>query len=279
MITFSDTLYQQAGEDLYRIRETESNTLKQAEKAYLVMHTALHKLKDYILRYTYKDPQEEVRFFKEIKPRFLKELIYFSEVFRVESSLPIGNHKMRKNHYRKALENIADFFEHNREFYLYYRLGKTELDEKLFRSGKEVNLPYTETYFWNADPRFCCHCCHKVAMFQAYEKLQDYLLEAASNEEQKAPLFQQTDVTWTAPKVWLIELIYALIAAGVFNRGNASIREVSSLAGTILRKDLGEYYRVFQEIRIRKKNRTVFMDILKERLVNYMDDTDKRKGN
>ncbi|MCX2680967.1 RteC domain-containing protein [Galbibacter sp. EGI 63066] len=279
MITFTNTLYEQASEELLHVRETESNTLKQAEKAYLVMHTALQKLKDYILRHTYKDTGEEVRFFKEIKPRFLKKLIYFSEVFRVESSLPAGNNKRRKNHYREAMENIVDFFERNREFYLYYRLGKTELDEKLFRSGKEVNFPYTETYFWNADPRFCCHCCHKVAMFQAYEKLQDYLLEAAANEEQQAPLFQQADITWTAPKVWLIELIYALIATGVFNRGNASIREVSSLAGTMFQKDLGEYYRVFQEIRIRKKNRTVFMDLLKERLVRYMNDTDKRRRN
>ena len=40
--------------------------------------------------------------------------------------------------------------------------------------------------------------------------------------------------------------------------------------------DLGNFYHVFNEIRLRKKNRTQLLDLLKEKVVAKMDELDIR---
>jgi len=79
---------------------------------------------------------------------------------------------------------------------------------------------------------------------------------------------------WTAPKAALIELLYSLHSAGVFNDSNAEIGQIARYLQTAFGVDLGNYYRAFQEIRIRKSGRTNFIDMLKKKLVERMDYSD-----
>jgi hypothetical protein len=85
-----------------------------------------------------------------------------------------------------------------------------------------------------------------------------------------------TMLRWTAPKVALIELIYALHASGVYNNGNTDLKRIASAFERFFQVDLGNFFNAFQEIRIRKKNRTVFVDRLKETLIRRMDAADDR---
>ena len=76
-------------------------------------------------------------------------------------------------------------------------------------------------------------------------------------------------------KVSLIELIYSLQTAGVINNGTADIKLLTNFFERTFQVDLGNVYNVFQEMRIRKKNRSSFLDQLKERLIQRMDEADE----
>jgi hypothetical protein len=69
--------------------------------------------------------------------------------------------------------------------------------------------------------------------------------------------------------------LYALQSAGSFNNGTVDLKELANHFQSYFNVDLGNYYRTFQDMRIRKINRTTFLDLLKGRLIQRMDETDE----
>jgi hypothetical protein len=80
---------------------------------------------------------------------------------------------------------------------------------------------------------------------------------------------------WTGSKVALIELLYALHTEGVFNHGNADLKEVANIFEAAFNVDLGQYHRTFLEIRARKSERAKFLSSLKEKLLVRMEEADE----
>jgi hypothetical protein len=60
----------------------------------------------------------------------------------------------------------------------------------------------------------------------------------------------------------LIELIYALQSTAVFNHGSADLKRVTAFFEATFQVDVGNVYNAFQEMRIRQKNRSSFLDLL-----------------
>jgi hypothetical protein len=84
----------------------------------------------------------------------------------------------------------------------------------------------------------------------------------------------QPNLQWTATKNDLIELLYALQAAGCFNSGNVSLNQIAIYFEKIFNIDLSHFPRDFYEMRIRN-DQTPFMDKLKKLLKKRMDDPKK----
>ena len=88
---------------------------------------------------------------------------------------------------------------------------------------------------------------------------------------EKSHLNPKTQQTWTSSKVALIELIYALHSEGFFNNVASDLKDAFEFFENTLKIDLGQYHRTFLEIRVKKTNRTKFLDSLKETLIKKMD--------
>ena len=76
----------------------------------------------------------------------------------------------------------------------------------------------------------------------------------------------------------MVELVYALYAGAVYNNGLAEIKEIAETFEQLFQVDLGNYYHVFNEIRLRKKNRTSLLDLLREKVIRKMDALDEKTG-
>ncbi len=281
MIKFSNKEYADMSERLQRIATEAGNNLQRAEQSYFVVWDSMQRLKEFILGYTFKDQQEEIRFFKEIKPRFLKELIYYMELYYIESYKPIGSKKLKQSYFIKEMERISIFFERNQLLYAYYRAGKSLYDEVFFLRTAEP-LPLEPGYLPDMDPNFCTmHSC-KLAKIQAFEELIVYLQSELNRLHQPIPepealaTEERPNTTWTDSKVALIELAYAIHSRGSINNGKADVKLVITSLEYAFQISLGNYYAVFQQnIRIRKRgSRTLYLDQLKEFLQRRMDDND-----
>ncbi|HMH33645.1 MAG TPA: RteC domain-containing protein [Puia sp.] len=275
-----DKLYLELTTQLKEIEENEKSVLDLAKKSMAAVKQVIDSLRLYTIGNAFQHQEEEIHFFKKIKPAFCCHLIYYLKIYRFELGCPVGSAKERENYLAKVLAGINDYFENNLSFYEYYRSGATYLDSQYFlriNHDLEINLNSFSTY---ADPYFCTSHDYKISKILANEMLSNYFnaeQEKLRNKSSRlsTPVANASAITWTATKAGLIEIIYALYSDGSINNGNVDIKEIAEYVEQAFNIDLGNYYRVFQEIRIRKKGRTHYLDRLREKLIQRMDDTDE----
>ena len=89
------------------------------------------ELREFTHQYTFQDANDEISFFKDIKPSILSKLIYFSDIYLLELRKPNGSKEVLKEHYKKKQTAITEFCNANLDFYQYYRSKSTHLDLSL----------------------------------------------------------------------------------------------------------------------------------------------------
>lgn len=264
---------------LQKILSENPDPLDYAEHGIMESISVLEKLKTKFIAHHFQNKADEIDFFRNCKPQLASKLIYYNEKYTILSNKPIGSKKAIRNYYKTELDKLEIFFNENLEFYRYYRTGNQALDNKYFLRGKyDVRLTLDSFYF-QADQRFSTSHDYKVAKILANDAIKVFLESEIQRLEQPADNTSQVSnkatQKWTGSKVALIELIYALHAEGVFNNGQSDLKEVVKSFESAFGVDLGQFNRVFLEIRARKLERTKFLNVLKEKLILRMDDADE----
>lgn len=262
------------------------NSIQVAENAITIVLKSIEKLKSFILKHKFKDQFEEIYFFKKLKPQFLAKLIYYNRIYIIETHKPHGGEKILKKYLNSELLNLKQYFDTNLEFYRYFRTGSDYLDHKYFVRGKHDIKLRLDSFYFETDHRFCTSHDFKIAKIISNDQVQVYLeseLAQLERKELKQQSIQnknepakQSPFTWTASKVSLIELIYALQTQGVFNNKSADIKDIAAFFETIFNIELGDYYRTFLELRMRKTDRTKFLTSLTQSLIERMDEADEK---
>lgn len=148
------------------------------------------------------------------------------------------------------------------------------MDKWLFRRNMEAIPLVNDKPIGYFDPDFSTVGSYRFAKFKAFERLKKLLERELLQEQHPNKLLDRPIMKWTGQKVQLVELIYALKVAGVFNNGQAELKEMASNFEKLFGIEVGDIYRIFQEIRLRKKGRTTFLDGLKNKLEGYMEEAE-----
>lgn len=231
-------------------------------------------LKNYISSYSFESKEDEVHFFKVVKPQFYSKYIFFINVYNFIMQKPLGGDDIVKEYITYELADLKRFFDHNHSFYQYYRSGSSQMDEIYFTRGDfDVHVELED---FEEDELYSTSHDYKLSKIIANEKYQDFLnLELQKineHDEQQPQIALELPLTWTFNKTDLIELIYALVALGVFNHGNTDIKSVVSFFQTVFHVELGQYYHKYTDITKRKKDRTAFLDKLKQALLRRIEE-------
>lgn len=264
-----------------KIIELENkNIIIRSELSINLINRNLKKIRENIISTPFKSASEEIQFFKHVKPKFIGKLIYYIEVFNIQSKRPPGNLKFQKKYLNNEALKFQDYYINNLELYQYFKRGETHLDRQYFLKNKKSIRIHSDNLNSYLDNSFTTNYDITFAKFIGYELVIQFL----QNEIQKLVTEQnfksnsesiKSTLNWTGNKVGLVELIYAIHTAGVINNGAVDIKELASACERGLNVDLGDYYRTFLEIRSRKMNNTKFIDLLKATLVNRIEESDK----
>jgi hypothetical protein len=242
ILNYTNELFANLERDLNLVDLNDGNRLIQLETAFMMVDKTVEKMKIYLDRYNFQDQEEEVLYFKNYMPKLLSKTIFYSELFNIESHRPRGKGKMVKSFYEKEQKSVMVFMHENHSLLNYLEMNKSH--------------------------------SLQVARIQGMLKVDEYLdeeIRLMGKIESEQAVIRKIKLRWTGPKVNLVELIYALKFAGVFNNGQATLNEISQTFEILFGKELTKYYRTFQEIRQRKGERMVFMNLCKERLEEYME--------
>ncbi len=255
--------------------ETE-NSLKRIEAIIPIVMQSLSELKEYVLKIGFSNEEEEIRFFKYQKPIIVAKLIYYNAIYKIEAKKPNGGKEIVEAYLNEELSRLKSFFDKNMGFYTYYRTDSNYLDHTYFVRGKHDIKLSLDTFYFETDHSFSTSHDYKVAKIIANDLIEDYLedrlFETVISDKPNA----LQSLHWTGGKSALTELAYALYHQGVFNNGNASIKEIAKSFETMFNFILGEFYQTYIELRDRKINRTKFLDMLKENLLRKMEEQDGR---
>lgn len=246
-----------------------------AEHAIGLCKIAYVDLKKIVVESGFEDKDEEITFFKTIKPLVTSKLIFYRKLLKVISRRPGFNKVLQKEYLIKETHKLQYFFEENLTFYEYYRRKRTTYDDIYFRRSNVEVVINNDSYRYLVDPEFSTIHDGTIAHLMAYEQLEKYLdneihkLDSEINPEVKKQV--PGNYGWTDKKVYLAELAYALVELGVINNGKIGLAEMATILAGSTPIDPRELYRAFQDIQMRKKNRTVFLDKLKEALINKIN--------
>lgn len=265
--------------ELNTIQVEVDDMLKQSETAIRLCLSTIDKIRESLLKYGCKDEKEEIFFFKHIKPQFVSKLIYFVNVYNIETHRPNGLVKIRKKYFQLELGKIKNYFDDNLDFYRYYRTGSTYLDHKYFVRRKHDIRLNLDAYVYEIDPNFSTTHDFKISTILANDLLQVYLENELTKidfqpAKKESDLSHKNTLHWTASKVSLIELMYALHQSGTFNHGQADIKAIATHFENTFNIDLGNYYRTYLELKIRQ-DRTKFLDTLRENFIRKIEDEEK----
>jgi len=260
--------------EINQVYDEDEDMVKVAERSLLIIDESIRKLKEMISTHHFDHIAEEVYFFKKLKPQFISKFIYYSTILDVESHKPNAGNKALKKYYEAEQEKLRIFYMEQAELYSYYRREATYLDHKLFvRNSYDLKMKLSFG-FYNFDTNFTTSHDHMVARFIANQQFDQYLKRQIENLSENKGTQALSPLAWSASKVGLIELVYALYQMRCFNGGNIELSEVIKFVEKSLDTDLGNFHKTIFEIRNRKQGPTKFLNLVADHLNQYFLNTD-----
>lgn len=257
---------------LKSIERSNKSSIDKARQVISLSTQCLTSFKKTIEHYRFESIEDEIHFFKVIKPKVLSSRMFYFRLFQFEVELNSGNSQFQKQLIENELKKIDIFYRDNREFCQYYHANLICFDDKYFIRGRIDTLMLAGSLDGEADPTHTTGYDIKVAQIMFYDRFKSYL-NSLLEKLDKAPLNLDHHFStplprlqWTGTKIALVELIYALHASGSVNNGDIEIKELALFFENIFQFELGEFYRDFTQIKNRQKP-TRFMEELSRALV------------
>ena len=270
-----DQLWKDLTTAVDQINRSENDIVIRAEEILMETDASIRQLKDLLRQYQFPDWSNEIYFFKNTKPQFVAVYIYYSKVLAIEASKPYADSQALRSYYENERSNLLYFYNEQREFISYYRRKSTYLDKKYFVRFKFDFKLKLSPELYSYDEEFSTSHDHIVSQIMANDLLEQYLTNKIDSKDSKENSIDHIrNLEWTAPKVALIELLYALHQTKCFNGGHSDLAEIFRWAENSLNIGLGNYHKTFSEIRLRKTDRTKFLSLLQHNFNQYLDDLD-----
>jgi hypothetical protein len=255
--------------ELSLILNSNSNEVEKAKKIIIFIEDILKQLADWLKNHVFETIQEEIIFFKEIKPNIVAKLIFYKEMLLLIATLPLDKNK-RVKHYEKKIDAINQFHRKNREFIKYIKSHSTHFDELYFSRKKYKDIFLNDCAVIIHDAKLCTSHDFLLAEVIAHELLVLHIENRIDNLNQSCAITNnqiQSNLHWTEKKVHLAELIYALHEAKVFDNGQADIKEITHVFEKAFQIELDDnIYGNFNAIKKRKTDQTRFLSHLQKLL-------------
>lgn len=273
-------MLQQLETELDEIAMQVSDPLSKLTTALKPVRASLKKLRGLVVDKPFGSVEQEIKFFKSIKPEFYKWQVYFSELYTIESAMPVSGADAQLAWFEEELGYISRFFRQYSFQYQYYKLGATELDHLYFVRGVE-SASLVMPSLPEPDPLFSTSSDYLFSKIKAFELLRDWLVERIGYLR-KNPLLsyhsgmQSDELRWTGDSINLAELAFGIHRTGQLNNGTATVGSIFRWMEEKFSINIGIPSKRLSEIRRRTSmSRTRFLDEMIEEVVRKLDKEDE----
>ncbi|MDD2306113.1 MAG: RteC domain-containing protein [Prolixibacteraceae bacterium] len=265
--------------DLSKMKNVSDKASDQMEYAIGHCKIALDRMRELVIKQGFPDQESEIYFFKKIKPTVYSKLLYYRAVFDLESKCQKADSSVIRRYLQKRIYKINEYMEERQVKVQYFKCEYKHLDEKYFvRGTTEIPLELRSSHHLLDEEFFTWHD-HTFSTIMANEMLMDYIRRELNKLDKPAEFSQsqyKSPLKWTAHKIDLGEIIYALLYSDAVNNGNASIIDMAEAFEKIFNVEIkDDIYRYRLDIQQRKIERTKFLNHLIAILRRMIDERDE----
>lgn len=248
--------------ELEQLHFSEPDIMVRTQKAVKLISGVIAEFREKIRTEGFTNKEEEIHFFKFIKPHINSYLIFFTILSDIEEQKMHLSKEDLKVFINKKERMFRHIMREHLEFVKYYRCGQKDKDDTFFVRGANMDFISRFSNFQMNDPEFNTSHDHIAANIMAFDLFQRHFNPGVGLSKQPT----SSNLKWTATKLDLVELIYALQASGAINKGNADLKEIASMMENIFQIQIGDLYRAFHDISNRKKEQIKFVNKLEGEL-------------
>jgi hypothetical protein len=186
-IKFYDKLFKQLEFDLGHIDRKSLDPKTKLLEVLMAVKKSLGELQRHVVSHTFENQEDEIYFFKFIKPKFYSSWIFAFEVHQLQLRKPIGTKEMVTAYLEDELKLLQRYFSKNEFYYHYYKSGDTGLDTLCFVRNSGITM-ITVPEISELEQSFSTACDLLFSKFMAYEKLQVYILELLLSKSDVDPV-------------------------------------------------------------------------------------------
>lgn len=237
---------------------------------------AIVDLKALLNQKPFSSTDEEIEFFKHVKPQFIARQLFAIDIFTIEAGKPVDTAEVVKSYFEQELKYIRKYYDQNKFMHQYYLLDGNELDGLLF--VREAQPPGTLIPdVQGFDPQFSTAGDYIFARFITNERIQEFLTDRLYSPQESETLSgitkRKVTLKWTGEAINLAEMAYGIWLTGQVNNGNAGIAEIMGWLEVNFQVSIGRPFRRWQSISGRKRvSQVKYIDQMKAAILKRLDD-------
>lgn len=272
IITYAEEKLKLLAEELDLFNEMGISPAQILSGKLKAIRSTLAEIKSEVHKNGFTNKEEEVAFFKVIKPQFTCAYIFELEKFKIEAEKPTGTEEFLEAYYHQELIYCNRFFAKQQYHYQYFLYNGSDLDEIYFtRTSPSTNILLME--YDNADPSFSTPADYLFGKFLALEKLRKYLLIKITNplSDEEMPVLPK--LKWTGDNTNIIELIYGLWLTRQINFGEATLIQITRWFESNFDISLKNIQMQFAQIKSRKRlSVTKYIDLMRDEILKKIEE-------
>ena len=257
-------------DELERLQYSVSDQTNRSNQAIQIISKTLQLLRNSVRDRGFSSTEDEIQFFKHIKPQITGHLIFYRQIFELESKRMIYSPEEVELYIKDKKKQFSELVKDNMEFVFYYQNRYTHMDKMYFlRESDRIPILHQNTDAFH-DSEFTTPYDHIAAKLVAKDLFYKFLLRPI----EQANTEHVSNLKWTESKAALVELIYAIHQSGSINNGGVEIKELCFVFENTFNVELKDIYKTFHEISHRKKERTKYINHLGRNLDRYLQELD-----
>jgi hypothetical protein len=242
------------------------DAIHQIESANQLIRDTLIQIEAFMAKKEFKTNEEEIFFFRHIKPQIYSLQLAYMKILKIELLRPTYSKKEFKNFLKHKLDFVQAHYSDYPEFIRYYNSNQTYDDQRYFLRKNRIVLDcfphFTDEYHSTGYDIV-------AAYMLAYKILVNHYDQTEKKQQAEST---QSNISWTGDKVAFVELLSGLHLMGSLNMGSSDLKTLNNELGQLFNIDIKDLYGKRQEIKNRKGERFKFLHQMLDQLERDFDE-------
>lgn len=183
-----EEIYQEMVSEVYVSRQIDLSATSRVTYCFKVCMDYWNRLKEQLRSYTFANEEEEIWFYKSLKPKFTSLIEYYTFVYHALLFMPSLGEDDMQVFWNKEKDKIEQFYSKNAAFCQYYKSGNTSQDQMYFLRSNAIDCFNCHNKLYDTDAEMVTTHGHLVSTLLALDMYDAYIQQEAKKVNDRISL-------------------------------------------------------------------------------------------